>query len=90
MVGFLYVYFTYFSGSTAPLTASSVDQSVSGDLLVTLNSLHTIKLDNSIFGDPVFASLSDFGVSIPAQDAGRRNPFAPIGKADAPAAPAKK
>ena len=30
--------------------------------------------------DPVFASLTDFGVTIPPQNAGRRNPFAPVGK----------
>ena len=81
VVALLYVYLTYFNGSSAPLTETTVDQAaVSGSLLITLNSLHTIRLDNTVFSDPVFASLSDFGVSIPAQDAGRRNPFAPIGK----------
>ncbi|MEK7109332.1 MAG: hypothetical protein AAB919_02750 [Patescibacteria group bacterium] len=73
-----YVYFTYFSGGSAPLTALSADQAVSGELLVTLNSLGTIDLDNKIFSNPVFVSLSDFGVSIPPQESGRRNPFAPI------------
>lgn len=75
----LYVYLMYFSGSSAPLTATSADSAVSGDLLVTLNSLHTIRLDNTIFTDPVFVSLSSFGVTIPPQDAGRLDPFAPIG-----------
>lgn len=75
----VYVYFIYFGGSTAPLTASSPD-SISGDLLVTLGSLHTIKLDNTIFTDPTFVSLSDFGVTLPMLPAGRRNPFAAVGQ----------
>lgn len=86
MVALLYVYLTYFSGGSAPLTATSPDQ-ISGDILVTLNSLHTIKLDNGIFSDPVFVSLSDYGVTIPPQDAGRRNPFAPVGSASSPSTP---
>jgi hypothetical protein len=80
-----YVYFAFFSNSSAPLTTTDVGNSVSGDLLVTLNSLHTIKLDNSIFTNPVFVSLSDFGVSIPPQSSGRGNPFAPLGKGGSPA-----
>ena len=78
----VYVYFTYFSaGTSAPLTAS--DNAVSGNLLATLGSLHTIKLDNSIFTNPVFVSLSDFGTTIPPQSSGRGNPFAPVGQGGA-------
>lgn len=83
----LYVYFTYFNGDGAALIATPADSAISGDLLVTLNSIHTIRLDNTIFTDPVFASLSDFGVTIPPQDAGRPNPFAPLG--GAPQTPAQ-
>lgn len=73
-------YFTYFGGSSsAPLTAVPSDAAISGDLLTVLGSLHTIKLDNSIFTDPVFLSLSDFGTTIPPQTPGRSDPFAPIG-----------
>ena len=81
LVVVVYVYFTYFSGTaSAPLTATPIDSAISGNLLTTLNSLHTIRLDNSIFTNPLFVSLSDFGVTIPPQAAGRGNPFAPIGK----------
>ncbi len=68
----------YFSGPASP-TLSSTDSSVvlSQNLLVTLQNLHTIKLDNSIFSNPAFQSLSDFGVAIPAENVGRRNPFEP-------------
>jgi hypothetical protein len=78
LVAAVYVYFTYFSGSSsAPLTAQSP---VGSDVLATLGNLHSIRLDNGIFTDPVFVTLSDFGVTLPPQDAGRRNPFAPVGK----------
>ena len=75
----IYVYMTYFSNtSTAALVASDASASLSQNLLVTLQNLHTIKLDNSVFSDPAFQSLTDFGVVIPQQAVGRRNPFVPI------------
>lgn len=77
----IYVYLAYFSGSSssATLTASDAESPLSTDILVTLQSIHSIKLDNAIFTDPVFVSLSDFGVTIPPENVGRRNPFVPIG-----------
>lgn len=81
-----YVYFAYFSGSTSAPALSSSDTSavLSQNLLVTLQNLHTIKLDNSIFTDPAFLSLTDFGVTIPPQNVGRGNPFAPVTGVGAP------
>jgi hypothetical protein len=76
----LYIYITHFAPQSGDLTAAGPDSGVGSDLLVTLGSLHTIRLDESIFKRPDFTSLSDFGVSIPPQDSGRRNPFAPVGK----------
>lgn len=76
----LYSYFTYFSGSSSAVISS--DEAVSPasqQLLLTLGRLNTIKLDESIFADAVFLSLSDFGVTIPPENIGRRNPFAPVG-----------
>lgn len=74
-----YIYFTYFSGSGAPALSSTSETSpVTTDLLMTLQSIHTIKLDNAIFSNPAFISLSDFGVTIPPEAVGRRNPFAPL------------
>lgn len=76
----IYVYVTYFSGTSTSATLTQSDSSValSQNLLVTLQNLHTIKLDNSIFTDPAYQSLTDFGVVIPRQEPGRRNPFAPL------------
>lgn len=73
-------YFYSSSGGGATLTSSADAQSpVSVEILATLGNLRTIKLDNSLFADPLFISLSDFGVTIPPAAAGRRNPFAPVG-----------
>lgn len=75
-----YIYFTYFSGSSSgALLTTSESSPLSSDLLTTLSSLHTIKLDNAIFSDPIYLSLTDFGVQIPPENVGRRNPFAPLG-----------
>lgn len=82
-------YFYSGSGGGAVLTSSEeVDSPVSVEILATLGNLRTIKLDNSIFSDPLFVSLSDFGVTIPPAAAGRRNPFAPVGQNGPAAAPA--
>ncbi len=79
------LYFYSSRSSGALLTSSeAVDSPVSQEVLATLGNLRTIKLDNSIFSDPLFMSLSDFGVSIPPAAAGRRNPFAPVGQDSGP------
>ena len=75
----LYFLFYSFSGSSTPSTIdSSNTDAVSQSLLVTLSNLHTIRLDGSVFQNPVFVSLTDFGVVIPPEATGRRNPFSPI------------
>ena len=80
------VYYLWASaGSSALLTTTEGTSPLSQEILTTLGQLHTITLNPAIFTDPVFASLSDFGVTIPPQQAGRRNPFAPVGSAGAAA-----
>ncbi len=77
-------FFYWLSGSAleeeAPpiteLPASSLDATLGRDLLVALAKLKSTALDTSIFDDPVFMSLKDFGVEIAPQPVGRRNPFA--------------
>ena len=66
--------------NSALLTTNDGTSPLSQEILLTLGQLHTLRLDPAIFTDPVFASLTDFGVTIPPQNAGRRNPFAPVGK----------
>lgn len=61
------------------------------DFLASLLNVQNIKLDESIFSDPAFASLHDSSILlIPDGTEGRPNPFAPIGSdaAAVPVAPA--
>lgn len=72
-------YFAYSSLSTPSPAVVIQESPASQSLLVALSNLHTIKLNGAVFSDPAFQSLSDFGVTIPPQPTGRRNPFAPLG-----------
>jgi amino acid permease len=74
-----YIYSAYFSAPAAPLLSTADQSPASQSLLLTLTSLQSIKLDPAIFSDPVFQSLTDFGVTIPPQTPGRSDPFAPPG-----------
>ncbi len=58
------------------------------ELLQTLEEMHSVKLDISIFSSPLFRALKDFGVVIREDQSqvGRPNPFAQIG-AIAPVVP---
>lgn len=60
------------------LPLSSLDTTLGRELLAALAELKSTKLDTSIFDDPVFESLKDFGVVIAPLPVGRRNPFAPF------------
>lgn len=51
--------------------------------LATLAKIESIKLDGSFFKNPVFVSLRDWTVELGHEDAGRNNPFAPVGGAEA-------
>ena len=75
----LWAYMTYFSDPPTSATLNTEPVSpLSPDVLATLANLTTIKLDNKIFTDPLFTTLTDYSVTIPSQTAGRRNPFAPL------------
>jgi hypothetical protein len=76
----IFVYLTFFAGSSSPAALTSGDNQVvlSQSVLQALQNLHTIKLDNSIFSEPAYQSLTDFGVVIPPEAIGRRNPFEPV------------
>lgn len=55
-------------------TATGVDNDVVGVLL----QLRAISLSGTIFTDPAFQSLQDFGKEIVPEPIGRPNPFAPL------------
>ncbi len=80
-------YFLFFGGS-APVSSlqvirpeSGADKGISQELLATLLELHSITLDTSVWVDPSFQSLRDFGVALAPAPVGRDNPFAPLGSA---------
>ena len=60
----------------AAVPAFPIDAKLGRELLVALAKLKSTKLDRTIFEDPVFNSLKDFGVQIAPEPVGRRNPFA--------------
>ena len=73
------LYQNYFSGPSGSVLTSSNDSAAAGsDLLSVLGNLKSVNLDPSVFSDPVFLSLVDFGINIPPEPVGRHNPFAPL------------
>lgn len=54
------------------------------EILRLLLDMRSIRLDSSIFENPAFASLRDFGRSIVPEPVGRTNPFEPAESAFQP------
>lgn len=59
-------------------SVSSETQAVGSRVLSLLNQISSLKIDASIFNNPSYQSLVDYTVSIPEQNIGRPNPFAPL------------
>lgn len=81
VVGLGYYLYTSATGGNAQpqdLTATDNSADESGQLLSTLNDLNNITLSNAVFSDPVYLSLTDFGVVIPEEPSGRGDPFLPF------------
>ena len=72
------------SGSSSPNTLlvteplSGSENAAEKDLVATLLQLRSVSLEGTIFGDPSFLSLQDFGSQIVPEPVGRPNPFAPL------------
>jgi len=72
------------SGETQPNSALVASQSGSGvvpgerGIVDTLLQLRSVSLSGTIFSDPAFARLQDFGTQIIPEPVGRPNPFAPL------------
>lgn len=75
--------------TTGNSTTGGETSAAERELLNTLLTLRTIRLEGQIFNDPAFRSLRDFGTEIVAEPIGRENPFAPLSNdvnTEAPAA----
>ena len=91
----LYGGYTYFFAPSTAAVVTVTNAPGAGpdqDLVALLFQLRGIRLDNSVFADPVFKSLQDFGKELVQEPVGRQNPFAPLGGttiAPTPTTPAK-
>ncbi len=71
-------------GTPAPLlTTQTVDGTTATggadqQLVGTLLALRAVALNGTIFTEPAFTSLQDFGTTIIPEPVGRENPFAPL------------
>ena len=72
------------SGTPAPLLATetvggvTVNGSADQQLVGSLLALRSVTLSGTIFSEPAFLSLQDFGTTIVPEPVGRDNPFAPL------------
>lgn len=68
------------SGSAvAELPVAADTTAADQEVIATLLSLRATRLDNQIFSDPAFLTLSDFSTTILPEPVGRPSPFAPLG-----------
>lgn len=78
------IYTYYFTGDEEPVlkqeTATGLSNPIDQELIALLFQLKGISLDESLFANPVFLSLQDYGQTLVAEPVGRINPFAPYGQ----------
>lgn len=77
----------YYKGTPTDSLISSLETGTSPEsveaqaqgarILLLLNQIKALKIDDSIFKSAVYKSLVDYTVTIPEQNVGRANPFAP-------------
>jgi hypothetical protein len=58
--------------------ASSDAREVGNRVLILLNQINALNIDETIFESPAYKSLVDYTITVPEQNVGRPNPFAPI------------
>lgn len=86
LIGVLMYFYTL--GGPSDASISSLDQQgmlvgsedtqiIGARVLSLLNEINTLRIDKSIFDDPIYKILLDHTVQIPAQNVGRANPFEP-------------
>lgn len=64
-------------------TTAAGEQGSDQEVIGTLLALRAVTLSGSIFTNPAFLSLQDFGTPIVSEPIGRPNPFAPLGSQSA-------
>lgn len=88
VAGFAWYAFSDRGGAPPPLlNTQAVGPSTTAaekTLVETLVTLRAITLSGTIFSDPAFQSLQDFGTQIVPEPVGRRDPFAPLDENERP------
>ena len=82
IIGAYYMWGSSLSFSSSSDTLQGSGQSATGvagaQVLTLLNQVKDLRIDKTLFTDQAYLSLHDFSVTIPQQNVGRANPFAPI------------
>ena len=77
------VWYSFLRDKSTPTLLKAEDLTKSGaadsDIVQTLLQLRAVSLSGTIFTEPAFVSLRDFGSQIVPEPVGRPNPFAPFG-----------
>lgn len=81
LAGVVWYSFMRDTGAAPLLKTEDLTQAngVDSDVVAILLQLRAVSLAGTIFTDPVFRSLQDFGSEIVPEPVGRQNPFAPLG-----------
>jgi hypothetical protein len=85
IIGGFYAYNQFFNLSTQPSASLQVTNSadvLGADIIKAINQINALKLDRSVFEDPIFKTLVDRSEEIQPQSKSRPNPFAPITNID--------
>jgi len=79
-VGAVILYFS--SGvdltSVGLLSSSASSAGVGSAELSLLTQIQSLKIDASVFTNPLYLKLQDYSVAIPPENVGRANPFLPL------------
>ena len=86
----LIIYYGYISGGstgrngseTATTATSTEVANVGSEVSHLLGRLQSVDLNTALFDKPAFETLKPFGYTVTEKQAGRENPFAPIGTSD--------
>jgi hypothetical protein len=85
LVGGFYAYNTFLAPELSPSASLQVTNSadvLGADIIKAINQINALKLDRSVFDDPIFRTLVDRSEEILPQAKSRPNPFAPISDID--------
>jgi hypothetical protein len=74
-----YIHGSQTNNSILTTTTTSSSTVVGQDFVNQLLTLKSIQLNDAIFSNPSFNTLTDFSQPVPTEPQGRPNPFAPIG-----------